>query len=78
MIDEPCRMTIKPGDQINYVSPFRTGTFDAIVTTANPDGTVDIDVFMPGLTMSRRHEMEPAVHLRRVEFGEGQRARPKI
>lgn len=44
----------------------------------NPDGTVRIDVYLPGASCSRKHLMEPAITLRSVSYGPGGRARPRI
>jgi hypothetical protein len=63
----------KPGDDIVYVSPFRTGTFPARITSVHPDGTVDIDTWIPGMTEGRQRES--TLHLRKLKFGPNERAR---
>ena len=68
----------KVNEQVRYVSPFRTGVYDAVVRKVWPNGDVAIDVFLPGAWTSRnRMDIEPAVHLRCVSYGPEGRARPK-
>ena len=62
-------------ERVDYVSPFRTGTYAAIIRKVNADGTVGIDVYLPGLR--GRFDTEPAVHLRSVVYGSEGRARPR-
>lgn len=62
---------------VDYVSPFRTGTYDAIVRGVNPDGTVRLEVFLPGAAVSKYKPMEPAITLRSVTYGPEGRARPR-
>lgn len=62
---------------VDYVSPFRTGTYDAIVRARNPDGTVMIDVYLPGVCHGRKLYEEAAVRLRSVSYGPEGRARPR-
>ena len=52
----------------NYVSPFRTGTFNAVVTAIHGE-LVDIDVYIPGV-----HD---PLHLRKLECGPDKRVRAK-
>jgi hypothetical protein len=67
----------KVNEEVVYVSPFRTGAYDAVVTRVNADGTVALNVFLPGaMTGSRKFDLEPAVHLRSVSYGPEGRARP--
>jgi hypothetical protein len=35
---------MKPGDVVGYVSPYRTGVFDARIMSINHDGTYDLAV----------------------------------
>lgn len=58
---------MKPGDRVHYVSPFRTGTFEAVITHVDPSGTVDIDVLIPGV--------RDGVHLTKLKVGENERVR---
>lgn len=60
---------MKPGDHVHYVSPFRTGTYDAVVTSVRSDETVDIDVKIPGVM--------DTLHLTKLEVGENARVRTK-
>ena len=62
-------MTVKVGDRVDYVSPFFTGTYDAVVTQVRDAGFVDIEVNIPGT-----REPWP---IRAVRFGEGHSVRPK-
>jgi hypothetical protein len=66
-------------ERVKYVSPYRTGTYDAVVTAVNPDGTVAIDVYMP-VAVGRRYAMdlEPVVRLRGVSYGPEGLARPLV
>lgn len=58
---------MKPGDHVNYVSPFRTGKYDARVTAVHGE-LVDIDVIIPGV--------EDAVRLTKLKVGDKERVRP--
>lgn len=66
-------------ERVAYVSPYRTGTYDAVITAVNADGTVAIDVFMPVAVGRRRGRDldEPVVHLRAVSYGARGLARPR-
>lgn len=64
-------------EHVDYVSPYRTGTYDAIIRALNPDDTVVIDVYLPGIACSRKLYEEPAVRLRSVSYGPEGRARPR-
>lgn len=64
-------------EQVDYVSPYRTGTYDGVVRKINNDGTVVLNVFMPGLYVSKRHPMEPILTLRAVRYGPDAPARPR-
>jgi hypothetical protein len=65
-------------EHVDYHSPYRTGVFDAIVRAINPDGTVAVDIYLPGAAaMDRRIYDEPAVRLRSVSYGPNGRARPR-
>jgi hypothetical protein len=67
----------KVNERVTYVSPFRTGEYDAIVRKVWPNGDVVIDVYLPGaLTSRHKMDLEPAVHLRCVSYGPEGRARP--
>jgi hypothetical protein len=46
----------KPEDDIVYVSPFRTGNYPARITQVRDDGTVDIEVWIEGMTEGRNRE----------------------
>lgn len=67
----------KVGERVRYVSPFRTGVFDGVVTKVNEDGTVALNIYLPGLCTSRRHaDLEPSAHVRSASYGPEGRARP--
>ena len=61
---------------VDYHSPFRIGVFDAIIRAVNKDGTVVLDVFLPGAA-GPRFDVEPAIRLRAVSYGPQGRARPR-
>lgn len=63
-------------ERVDYHSPFRIGIFDAVVIAVNPDGTVALDVYLPGAA-GPRFDTEPAVRLRAVSYGPKGRARPR-
>ncbi len=68
-------------ERVDYVSPYRTGTYDAVVRAVNADGTVALDVYLPGAAVGRRGGAElgePVVHLRSVSYGPGGSARPRL
>ena len=72
-------MVTKPhvGERVKYHSPFRTGVFDGVVTAVNPDGTVALNIYLPGACTSRRHQdVEPSARVRSVSYGPEGRARP--
>jgi hypothetical protein len=60
---------MKRGDSAHYVSPFRTGTYDAVITAEREDGTVDIDVRIPGVM--------DTLHLTKLKVGENARVKAK-
>jgi hypothetical protein len=60
--------TIAMSEPALYVSPFRTGTYDATIINRHDDGTVDIHVAIPGVS--------EVVKLRRLEYGPDKRVRP--
>lgn len=63
---------------IDYHSPYRIGVFDAVIRAINPDGTVAIDIYLPGAAaLERRLYDEPAVRLRSVSYGPQGLARPR-
>lgn len=59
----------KPGDQVLYVSPFRTGVYLATLTAINVEGLVNIEVYIPGV--------KKALSLRALKFGPEERVRPR-
>ena len=66
-------------ERVAYVSPYRAGTYEAVVRALNPDGTVALDVYLPGAAIGRKNGREldkPAVRLRAVSYGPEGRARP--
>lgn len=67
----------KIGEQVDYVSPFRTGTYDGVVAAINRDGTVALNVYLPNAGTSRRHDLSPTITLRSVTYGPQARARPR-
>jgi hypothetical protein len=64
-------------EPVDYVSPYRIGTYDATVRKINEDGTVALAIFMPGLRVSSRHPEEPILTLRAVRYGPDAPARPR-
>ncbi len=62
---------------VDYHSPYRTGIFDGKIIGINPDGTVRLQVFLPGAAVGRTLYEEPAVTLRSVSYGPEGRARPR-
>jgi len=64
----------KVKERVDYHSPYRIGVFEAMITAVNKDGTVALDVYLPGASVAR---LEAAVHLRSVTYGPEGRARPK-
>lgn len=72
-------MPAHKGELVDYHSPYRIGVFDAIVEKVNDDGTVALNVYLPGAAVSRKPSLadEPAVRLRSVSYGPEGRARPR-
>ncbi len=66
----------KINEPVLYVSPFRTGVYDAVVRAVHKDGSVTLDIYLPN-AVGRRFEAEPAIRLRSVSYGPQGRARPK-
>ena len=69
-------MAAAVNERVAYVAFHRVGEYEAVVRRVNPDGTVALDVYMPGLATSRRGDLEPVIHLRAVSYGPEGRARP--
>lgn len=68
----------KINEWVDYHSPYRTGVYAAVIRKINPDGTVAIDVYLPGLAVSRRKmDLDPVMHLRAVSYGPQGLARPR-
>jgi hypothetical protein len=57
------------GAAVDYVSPYRTGTFDAVIAAVHDAETVDLLVNIPGV-----RDPWP---LKGVKLGPGQRAQPR-
>ena len=67
----------KVNEEVLYVSPFRTGIYDAVVCRVNADGTVALKVYLPGAAGRWKIDQEPAITLRSVSYGPEGRARPR-
>jgi hypothetical protein len=66
-------------ERVAYVSPYRTGTYDAVVTAVNADSTVAVDVYLSGIAIGRRDDRdldEPVIRLRAVTYGSQGSAQP--
>lgn len=66
-------------ERVEYWSPFSGGPYDAVIRKVNEDGTVAIDVYLPGISVGRRNGAdlgEPVVHLRSISYGVDGLARP--
>jgi hypothetical protein len=68
-------VSARVGEVVDYVSPFRTGEYEGVVTAVNADGTVALDVYLPGAATVRGREA--ALSLRAVSYGPVGRARSK-
>lgn len=66
------------GEVVDYISPYRTGTFDAVIRNVRHDGTVDIEVYVDGLK-GRVIDVDhiQTMRLRALAYGPGQRVRPR-
>ena len=67
----------KVNEEVWYHSPFRTGVYLGVVVRVNPDRTVALKVYLPGIAGRWKMDEEPAVTLRSVTYGPDGRARPK-